>query len=270
MTVQRESDGMCPRSQVRSRIWVAAAVTTRKRPSASRVTVRSASTVPRSLSHWQGPVVPAQRGARHDGRLATALLCGHPVADDLQPRPAVLVGQRGAAAHLRDVGLGMQGVALGELPSEGGGQALRHRRLPTPGDTHDDHDFRVRDPGLTIAVDHPTNVAPSRAPMVLAPRRVAGARRPRQRRARRRRLRRQAPAGQGLGVDGMTLLHPARWRCATRPFAPSEVEVEEALDVLAACEAGAGAEVVTRGGRWRTFTSRPHSGCWRPPRRSRR
>ena len=42
-------------------------------------------------------------------------------------------------------------------------------------------------------------------------------------------------------------LRPARWRCATRPFAPSEVEVEEAPDVLAAWEAGAGAEVVTRG-----------------------
>ena len=112
----------------------------------------------------QVAVDPAQGRAGDHRGLAAALLGRDPVADGLEPRPAVLVGERGAAAHLGDVGLGVEGVALGELPAEHGGQPLRDRRLPAPGDTHDDDDVRIGPPGTNIAVGHAGNVDPQVVP----------------------------------------------------------------------------------------------------------
>ena len=55
--------------------------------------------------------------------------------------------------------------------------------------------------------------------------------------------------GRDLGFDGKTLIHPAQVEPCNRVFAPSPEEVEEALGIVAAWEAGSGAGVVTYGGR---------------------
>ena len=55
--------------------------------------------------------------------------------------------------------------------------------------------------------------------------------------------------GRDLGFDGKTLIHPGQVEPCNAVFAPSAEEVEEAREMLAAWEAGAGAGVVTHRGR---------------------
>ena len=55
--------------------------------------------------------------------------------------------------------------------------------------------------------------------------------------------------GRDLGFDGKTLIHPGQVEPCNAVFAPSALEVEEAHEVLAAWDAGAGAGVVTHRGR---------------------
>jgi citrate lyase subunit beta/citryl-CoA lyase len=55
--------------------------------------------------------------------------------------------------------------------------------------------------------------------------------------------------GRQLGFDGKTLIHPGQVEACNAAFAPSEAAVEEARGILSAWEAGAGAGVVTFGGR---------------------
>ena len=55
------------------------------------------------------------------------------VGDRLQPRPAVIVGERVARAHLLDIGLGMEAVAVLEAPAEARRRALRRScSCPSP------------------------------------------------------------------------------------------------------------------------------------------
>jgi citrate lyase subunit beta/citryl-CoA lyase len=55
--------------------------------------------------------------------------------------------------------------------------------------------------------------------------------------------------GRDLGFDGKTLIHPGQVEPCNAVFAPSGEEVEEAREILAAWDAGAGAGVVTYKGR---------------------
>ena len=55
--------------------------------------------------------------------------------------------------------------------------------------------------------------------------------------------------GRDLGFDGKTLIHPGQVEPCNEVFAPSAEEVEEARELLAAWDAGAGAGVVTHRGR---------------------
>ena len=57
-------------------------------------------------------VAALQGGAGDHGVLVQRLASHHPGVDDLEPRPTVLVCQRNACAHLVDVGLRMEVVAL--------------------------------------------------------------------------------------------------------------------------------------------------------------
>ncbi|MBC2931832.1 CoA ester lyase [Nocardioides sp. zg-1228] len=55
--------------------------------------------------------------------------------------------------------------------------------------------------------------------------------------------------GRQMGFDGKTLVHPGQVEGANRAFAPSPAAVEDARELIAAFEAGAGAGVVTLNGR---------------------
>ena len=55
--------------------------------------------------------------------------------------------------------------------------------------------------------------------------------------------------GRDLGFDGKTLIHPGQVDPCNRVFAPSEEEVADARELLAAWDAGSGAGVVTHRGR---------------------
>ena len=55
--------------------------------------------------------------------------------------------------------------------------------------------------------------------------------------------------GRDLGFDGKTLIHPSQVDPCNRVFAPSEEEVSDARELLAAWDAGSGAGVVTHRGR---------------------
>jgi citrate lyase subunit beta/citryl-CoA lyase len=55
--------------------------------------------------------------------------------------------------------------------------------------------------------------------------------------------------GRDMGFDGKTLIHPGQVGPCNAVFAPSAAEVDDARDLLAAWEAGAGAGVVTHRGR---------------------
>ena len=55
--------------------------------------------------------------------------------------------------------------------------------------------------------------------------------------------------GRDLGFDGKTLIHPGQVDPCNRVFAPSEDEVADARELLAAWDAGSGAGVVTHRGR---------------------
>ena len=55
--------------------------------------------------------------------------------------------------------------------------------------------------------------------------------------------------GRDLGFDGKTLIHPGQVGPCNEVFAPSEAEVQDARDVVAAWDAGAGSGVVTHRGR---------------------
>ncbi|HSO63846.1 MAG TPA: CoA ester lyase [Ornithinibacter sp.] len=55
--------------------------------------------------------------------------------------------------------------------------------------------------------------------------------------------------GRDMGFDGKTLIHPGQVGPCNQVFAPSDAEVEEARELLAVWEAGAGAGVVTHRGR---------------------
>ena len=55
--------------------------------------------------------------------------------------------------------------------------------------------------------------------------------------------------GRDLGFDGKTLIHPGQVGPCNEVFAPSAEEVEDARELIAAWEAGAGAGVVTHRGR---------------------
>ena len=55
--------------------------------------------------------------------------------------------------------------------------------------------------------------------------------------------------GRDMGFDGKTLIHPGQVAPCNAVFAPSAAEVEEARELLAVWEAGAGAGVVTHRGR---------------------
>ena len=55
--------------------------------------------------------------------------------------------------------------------------------------------------------------------------------------------------GRDLGFDGKTLIHPGQVGPCNAVFAPSAEEVEEAHEIVAAWEAGAGAGVVTHRGK---------------------
>jgi citrate lyase subunit beta / citryl-CoA lyase len=55
--------------------------------------------------------------------------------------------------------------------------------------------------------------------------------------------------GRDLGFDGKTLIHPGQVEPCNAVFAPSAQEVQEAHDIVAAWDAGAGTGVVTHRGR---------------------
>ncbi|HSF99469.1 MAG TPA: CoA ester lyase [Ornithinibacter sp.] len=55
--------------------------------------------------------------------------------------------------------------------------------------------------------------------------------------------------GRDLGFDGKTLIHPGQVGPCNDVFAPSEAEVQEARDIVAAWDEGAGTGVVTHRGR---------------------
>lgn len=55
--------------------------------------------------------------------------------------------------------------------------------------------------------------------------------------------------GRDLGFDGKTLIHPGQVEGANATFAPSAAEVEEAIGMVAAWEAGDGSGVVTYNGK---------------------
>lgn len=55
--------------------------------------------------------------------------------------------------------------------------------------------------------------------------------------------------GRDLGFDGKTLIHPGQVEPCNAVFAPSAQEVQEARDIVAAWDAGAGTGVVTHRGR---------------------
>lgn len=55
--------------------------------------------------------------------------------------------------------------------------------------------------------------------------------------------------GRDLGFDGKTLIHPGQVGPCNEVFAPSQEEVQDARDVVAAWDAGAGSGVVTHRGR---------------------
>ena len=62
----------------------------------------------------------------------------HPVAHGLQPGPAILVGQRDAAAHLVDIGPGVEVVGLGDGPAQCVVKVECGRGLAAAGDPHED------------------------------------------------------------------------------------------------------------------------------------
>src|SRR6476620_7276086 len=117
----------------------------------------------------QVAVDAAQRRARDHRGDARVLLLAHPVADEAQPRPAVLVGERDTAVHLLDVGLGMERVTLGEQPVHAHGDALGHCRLARSGDAHADDDvgFLPRPGGLHAS--HPSHLRSRRIPADCSP-----------------------------------------------------------------------------------------------------
>ncbi len=55
--------------------------------------------------------------------------------------------------------------------------------------------------------------------------------------------------GRDMGFDGKTLIHPGQVGPCNEVFAPSEAEVQDARDIVAAWEEGAGRGVVTHRGR---------------------
>src|SRR4051794_9586804 len=81
-------------------------------------------------------VGPLQCGAGDDGRRTFVVLDRDQLRDRLEPRPAVLVGQRDALLHLLDVLAGVQGVALDELAVQLVGQLFADGGLPGPRDPH--------------------------------------------------------------------------------------------------------------------------------------
>src|SRR6185437_9643973 len=70
-----------------------------------------------------------QRGASDDARLLLGALTVDPGGNGLKPWLAIRIGQRDAGVHFRDVGLGMERVALLERPAKASRQFLRDRRL---------------------------------------------------------------------------------------------------------------------------------------------
>jgi hypothetical protein len=64
--------------------------------------------------------------------------------DAVEPRPAIVVGQRLPMAHLGARLLGMQIVAVDELAAKRLGEPQPDRRLAGAGDAHDDDRERLR------------------------------------------------------------------------------------------------------------------------------
>ena len=79
-----------------------------------------------------------ERGAGDDSPDTVGGAITHPVAHGLQPGPAVLVGQGDAAAHLVDIGLGMEVVGLGDGPAQCVVKVECGRGLAAAGDPHED------------------------------------------------------------------------------------------------------------------------------------
>ena len=78
-----------------------------------------------------------------DARLVIELDGGKHLADPVEPRSPVLVGERVAGCHLGDVRRGVQVVGVGEPRTESCGEWLPDRGLAGAGDAHHHHAGRA-------------------------------------------------------------------------------------------------------------------------------
>src|SRR5579875_1022024 len=105
----------------------------------------------RASAQQQVPVAPPQRGAGDHRGLAVGDPRVHPRPDRLQPRPAVLVGQRDAGPHLRDVRGRMELIRVGETPVQPPGDQGADRRLAASRHASQDQDHAVASLGAGAA-----------------------------------------------------------------------------------------------------------------------
>jgi hypothetical protein len=78
-------------------------------------------------------VATLEHGAGDDDRAPGGKCC---VADSVQPRPAVFVGQPDTLAHALDIGRAVEGVGLNERGVQHPGQPLCDLGLAGSGDAH--------------------------------------------------------------------------------------------------------------------------------------
>jgi hypothetical protein len=97
-------------------------------------------------------IAALQRRAREDHVARLRCHLAQPVDDAVEPRPAIVVGERDAGAHLLDVGGRMQVVRVDQRPAEGGRERRADRRLARSrhAHQHDDH-------GCCFAIACPPN-----------------------------------------------------------------------------------------------------------------
>jgi hypothetical protein len=83
-----------------------------------------------------------ERGAREDHVARPRVRGTHDVDDAIEPRRAIVVGQRNARAHLLDVGGRMQVVRIDQRPAEPRGERGPDGRLAAAGNAHQHDDHR--------------------------------------------------------------------------------------------------------------------------------
>ena len=100
-----------------------------------------------------------QRGAREHGVAAARRGCAQRVDDAVEPRPAVVVGQRYAGGHFRDVRRRMKIVGIEERPAERLRQRRADRRLAGARHAHHDEDHARCDGMAAEALTHRRSIA---------------------------------------------------------------------------------------------------------------